>query len=166
MPGDPMPRRKGPDMTDIPTTRGRGIRVLVAGAIAAVITALTLAPPSIAAPVRGIALRSLVEVAQPLAAASPFREVDDLLNVLLFVPLGATLALLLGRRLWPIAIVAAFALSVAVEFAQRSIPGRVPDGDDVLWNTVGAAIGVLAVTIPRVVARAVARRQRGSATRT
>ncbi len=153
-------------MTDIPTTRGCGIRLLVAGAIAAVITALTLAPPSIAAPVRGIVLRSLVEVAQPLAAASPFREVDELLNVLLFVPLGATLALLLGRRLWPIAILASFALSGAVEFAQRSIPGRVPDAGDVLWNTVGAAIGVMAVTIPRVAVWASGRRQRGSATRT
>ncbi|MGN8554155.1 UNVERIFIED_CONTAM: VanZ family protein [Microbacterium sp. SLM126] len=152
-------------MTDISTTRGRGIRLLLAGAFAAIVTLLTLAPPSIAAPLRGLFVRSLVEVGHPLLIALPFGDIDDALNLLLFVPLGATLALLLPRRLWVVAILAAFALSVAVEFAQRSIPGRVPDGDDVLWNTVGATVGVLAVAIPRLVA-AVARRQRGSVTRT
>ena len=152
-------------MTDISTTPGRGIRLLFAGAIASAIALLTLAPPSIAAPLRGAFLRSTLEVAHPLVTWLPLSEVDDVLNVLLFVPLGGTLALLLARRWWPLAIVCSFALSVAVEFAQRSIPGRVPDGDDVLWNTVGAAVGVLAVTIPRLVA-AVVRRQRGRRTRT
>lgn len=152
-------------MTDITETRGRGIRVLVAGSFAALITLLTLAPPSVAAPLRGMFLRSLSEVGHPLLEIVPFGEIDDVLNVLLFVPLGATLALLLARRAWPVAIVAAFALSAAVEFAQRSIPGRVPDGDDVLWNTVGATIGVLAVTVPRLAAAAV-RRQRTRATLT
>lgn len=150
-------------MSDISTSPRRGVRLLSAAVIAAVITALTLAPPSIAAPLRGAFLRSVAEVGE--FGWMPFREVDDLLNVLLFVPLGATLALLLARRWWPLAIVVSFALSAAVEFAQRSIPGRVPDGDDVLWNTVGAAIGVLAVTIPRL-AIAVARGQRGRRTRT
>lgn len=152
-------------MTEHGTTRGRGIRLLAASGIAAVITLLTLAPPSIAAPLRGLFLRSMVEVGQPLMSAVPFGDVDDVLNVLMFVPLGATLALLLARRLWPLGIAVSLALSTAVEFAQRSIPGRVPDGDDVLWNTVGAAAGVLAVAVPRLAAAA-ARRQRGSVTRT
>lgn len=153
-------------MTDISAPRGRGIRLLFTAGIAAGIALLTLAPPSIAAPLRGAFVRSMVEVGQPVLAAVPFGDLDDVLNVLLFVPLGATLALLLPRRVWPVAIVGAFALSVAVEFAQRSIPGRVPDGDDVLWNTVGAAVGVLAVTIPRAAVAATLRRQRGSVTRT
>ena len=56
---------------------------------------------------------------------------------------------------------------MAVEWAQGSIPGRVPDLDDVLWNTVGGAIGVVIVTILRLLATAVARgAQRGSVTRT
>lgn len=152
-------------MTDLSTSRGRGIRLLVAGAFAAAITLLTLAPPSIAAPLRGLFVRSMVEVGHPLLVALPFGDIDDALNVLLFVPLGATLALLLPRRFWLVAILAAFALSATVEFAQRSIPGRVPDGDDVWWNTVGATVGVLAVAVPRLVA-ALARRQRGSVTRT
>lgn len=151
-------------MTDITASRGRGMRLLVAGAFAAAITLLTLAPPSVAAPLRGMFLRSLIEVGQPLLWAVPFGDIDDVLNVLLFVPLGATLALLLARRAWPVAILAAFALSAAVELAQRSIPGRVPDGDDVLWNTVGATIGALAVTVPRLAAAV--RRQRARVTRT
>jgi hypothetical protein len=152
-------------MTDLSATRGRGIRLLLTGAIATAITLLTLAPPAVAAPLRWVFLRSMVEAGQPLVGAFAFGDVDDVLNVLLFVPLGATLAMLLARRFWPVAIAVPLALSAAVEFAQRSIPGRVPDGDDVLWNTVGAAVGVLAVTIPRLVLAGV-RRQRARSTRT
>jgi hypothetical protein len=152
-------------MTDLSTTGGRGIRLLLTGAIATAITLLTLAPPAVAAPLRGAFLRSMVEVGEPLVGVFAFGDVDDVLNVLLFVPLGATLAMLLARRFWPVAIAVPLALSMAVEFAQRSIPGRVPDGDDVLWNTVGAAVGVLAVTIPRLVLAEV-RRQRARSTRT
>ena len=74
------------------------------------------------------------------------RDAERLLNTLMFVPLGATIALLLHRRLWPLAILVGFAMSAAVEYAQPTIPGRVPDAADVFWNTVGAAIGVVLVT--------------------
>lgn len=45
------------------------------------------------------------------------------------------------------AIGGGLALSATVEYLQASIPGRVPDADDVLWNTVGTTIGVLAMTL-------------------
>jgi VanZ family protein len=38
-----------------------------------------------------------------------------------------------------------------VESAQGSIPGRVPDPADVVWNTLGAAIGVIVMALGRVI---------------
>lgn len=89
-----------------------------------------------------------------------------MLNMVLFVPLGATLALLVGRRAFPVAVLAGFALSAAVEYAQASIPGRVPDVADVLWNSLGAATGAILIAVPRAVGAFVRARHRGSATRT
>lgn len=149
-------------MTDITTTRRSGIRFLVAGLVAAVITILTLAPPSIAAPARRAFMQVAVAVAEPVVRRIPAGDSEQVLNTLLFVPLGATIALLLSRRLWPIAILACFALSASVEYAQASIPGRVPDSADVLWNTVGGAIGVVLITVPRLIGAAVQRARRRS----
>ena len=147
-------------MTDISPSRRSGIRVFSALAVVAVVAGLTLAPPSIAAPARRVFIQAMVALAEPLVLWIPGGLTERALNTLLFVPLGATVALLLSRRLWPLAIFAGFALSATVEFVQESIPGRVPDAADVLWNTVGAAIGVLLVTLPRLAAAAV-RRSRG-----
>lgn len=149
-------------MTDISTSRGSGIRVFAALVVLAVVAGLTLAPPSIAAPARRVFIQAMVALAEPLVLWIPGGLTERVLNTLLFVPLGATVALLLSLRLWPVAIFAGFALSATVEFAQESIPGRVPDASDVLWNTVGAAIGVLLVTVPRLVAAAVRRSARPS----
>ena len=156
-------------MTDITTTtRGRGIRLLAAAAAAVVITVLTLAPRALVAPARGAFMQFMYAATEPLLVWIPYGDAERALNTILFVPLGATIALLLGRRAWPVAILAGFALSAAVEYAQVSIPGRVPDPADVLWNTVGGAIGVIVVTVPRLVAAAIRarKRQRGRATRT
>ena len=155
-------------MTDITTTtRGRGIRLLAAAIAAVVITVLTLAPRALVAPVRGAFMQFMCSATEPLLVWIPYGDAERALNTILFVPLGATIALLLGRRAWPVAILAGFALSAAVEYAQVSIPGRVPDPADVLWNTVGGAIGVIVVTVPRLVAGAIRARkhQRGRAIR-
>ncbi len=63
----------------------------------------------------------------------------DLANLLLYAPLGAVLSL----RRWSVsrAVLAAFALSVAIELAQLAIPGRTSSTDDVICNTAGAALG-------------------------
>lgn len=149
------------------TAPRRGVRLLVATAAALMIGALTLAPRAVVAPARGAFMQVVDAVTAPLLLWIPVAEAERMLNTLLFVPLGAAIALLLNRRAWPIAILVGFALSATVEYAQLSIPGRVPDRDDVLWNTVGAAIGVITVSAPRLFAAAVVRaRQRSSATRT
>ena len=130
-----------------------------------VVAALTLAPRSLVAPARGLVERITAAAFSPILDALPAADPDRVLNALLFVPLGATVALLLGRRVWPLAMLAGFALSAAVEYAQGRIPGRVPDPEDVLWNTCGAAVGALAVGVffvGRALARALGRAVRRS----
>jgi VanZ family protein len=74
-------------------------------------------------------------------------QLEFLANVALFVPVGMFLLLLFGTRLWWLALTASFGLTTFIEAAQRSIPGRVPDGRDLLANGLGAVIGVLIAVV-------------------
>jgi glycopeptide antibiotics resistance protein len=70
-------------------------------------------------------------------------------NVVVFIPLGASLALALGdepagRRLL-LAMLTGAGLSLCIELAQMALPSRVAALDDWLLNTVGTAIGALVV---------------------
>ena len=131
---------------DTPAPRRRGRFIAAALAVAAV-ALLTLGPRALVAPVSGAVIRIMDAATGPLLTWIGYDDAERLLNILLFVPLGVTLALVLGRRLRLVAALAGFAMSSVVEYAQRSIPGRVPDLEDVLWNTVGAAIGVIIVAL-------------------
>jgi hypothetical protein len=72
---------------------------------------------------------------------------DVLINVLLFVPLGAALAAAGVSQ--PRCVLGGALLSAGVEFAQLYIPGRDPSLGDVVSNTVGSGVGaVLVVTAP------------------
>ena len=67
-------------------------------------------------------------------------------NVALFLPFGFLLPLLAPRldRWWR-TVGAGFALSAAIELTQLAFPGlRRPDVNDVLMNTLGAALGFAA----------------------
>ena len=66
---------------------------------------------------------------------------DAILNVILFLPVGAALALL--RRSWRYAAVAALLLSLGIELTQTVVPGRDPSWADLLFNTAGGALGSL-----------------------
>jgi len=70
-----------------------------------------------------------------------------LMNVLLFVPLGLTMPFALPER-WPcralISIVIATTLSIYVESAQFIFRLGRTEIDDVLMNTFGAVLGILA----------------------
>jgi glycopeptide antibiotics resistance protein len=82
-------------------------------------------------------------------------------NVAMFVPVGLFFLLLLGRRRWWVAILLGVALTCLIEFAQMFLPGRVSDPRDIVANSVGAFVGVIAalvVTWPAAVRRARARR--------
>lgn len=64
---------------------------------------------------------------------------DGLVNVILFAPLGLTLAL--NGRSGMRAVLLGGMLSCGVEFAQILIPGRDPSLGDVVANTLGTAAG-------------------------
>lgn len=128
------------------TLRFRSVAALAA---LAVVAFLTLGPRAIIAPARRAFLGALDAASVTLSYA----DAERILNTVMFVPLGAALALLLARRWWPVAVLACVALSMTVEFVQESIPGRVPDAADVLWNSVGGAIGVVAIALVRAVVR-------------
>jgi hypothetical protein len=154
----PIQPHPAPPRADHGATR-RAWATVSALAALGVVALLTLAPRRIVAPLHGLFLAWTDTHAQPLLAWFPQADTEQVLNAILFLPLGAALALLLRRRLWPLAVIAGVLVSAAAEFAQRSIPGRVPDVGDILWNSVGAAVGAVIVTLVRVVA-AVGRRIR------
>jgi glycopeptide antibiotics resistance protein len=96
---------------------------------------------------------------------APLRALPEhygfVLNVFLFVPLGALLALVTGRPWWWITLVAC-AGSAAVELAQGAWLSRVGDWHDVAANTLGALVGAVAVSL---LARSGSRRAGRPATR-
>jgi Concanavalin A-like lectin/glucanases superfamily/VanZ like family len=64
---------------------------------------------------------------------------DGFANLVLFVPLGLSLALLSCGRTREIPLAAA--LSLSVELAQFVVPGRDPNLGDFIFNTLGAVVG-------------------------
>jgi glycopeptide antibiotics resistance protein len=68
---------------------------------------------------------------------------DGLLNILLFVPLGVALSWRGASTTASLA--AALCLSCSIELSQYFIPGRHANLGDVLFNTAGGGVGLLAV---------------------
>jgi hypothetical protein len=64
---------------------------------------------------------------------------DAVLNLLFFVPFGAALVLSGVRP--RVVVLVGFALSLAIETAQMGVPGRDSSFGDLLFNTLGGAIG-------------------------
>jgi len=125
---------------------------------------LTLTPGSAAPTQSDLVLRVLARLqAYDELSWLTYDRAEFLANVALFIPVGLFLLLLFGTRLWWIAAAAAFAMTAAIETAQRSIPGRVPDERDLVANTVGALIGIVigvVLTLPATLRRGRARRAR------
>ena len=96
----------------------------------------------------------------PLTSRLSVERIEFLANVGLFVPLGVFLLLLVGTRLWFVALAAGVVLTSMIENVQRQIPGRVPDPRDVAANSIGMLIGVLlalVLTLPATLRRRRAR---------
>ena len=90
-----------------------------------------------------------------------YGRAEFLANIAMFVPVGVFLLLLFSPRFWWIAAVAGLVMTSAIETAQRSIPGRVPDERDIVANTLGALVGIvigLVLTFPATLRRNRARR--------
>lgn len=146
-------------------TRGVGYLLFVAAVVMA-IAAVTLVPHSWASPLRAEFVRLLQSAGEPLFALMPDGGTDRLINALLYIPLGAAIGIILPRRAWPVGIALGFVLSATIECTQRSVPGRVADVDDVLWNTIGTAIGLVVLIVVRALFdRVGAGRRRSTPTR-
>jgi glycopeptide antibiotics resistance protein len=76
-----------------------------------------------------------------------YNHVEFGANIAMFVPVGMFFTLVFGRKQWWLAILVGFLITVGIETAQLSIPGRVSDIRDVIANTSGAVIGVLLVLL-------------------
>jgi VanZ family protein len=118
---------------------------------------LTLTPGS-SAPTSSDLVRRVLDRLQTYDELSWLTDsrAEFLANVALFGPVGLFLLLLVGTRFWWVAAGLAFALTNAIEVAQRSIPGRVTDPRDVAANTIGALIGIavgVVLTLPATVRR-------------
>ena len=64
-------------------------------------------------------------------------------NIALFVPVGLLFAMIAGPRRWLGALIAALALTIAIELAQIPMPDRISDPRDLLANSAGAVIGMV-----------------------
>jgi glycopeptide antibiotics resistance protein len=89
-------------------------------------------------------------------SARTYLTVDLLGNIAVFIPLGVALALAtfppppnrrFGARWWLRIIAAGMLLSLGIELAQLAIPSRATDVDDVILNTLGTAVGAVAVRV-------------------
>lgn len=114
---------------------------------------VTLTPASDQPDYSALAARILARLERypdlaPLTSRLSVERVEFLANIGLFVPLGVFLLLLVGTRLWFVALAAGIVLTSMIENIQRSVPGRVSDPRDVAANSIGMAIGlVLAVLL-------------------
>ena len=76
-------------------------------------------------------------------------------NVLMFVPTGIIVPILFKKLdSFPKTVLAGFLLSLAIELSQLLTPARVTDVDDLIMNTLGAAIGYGIYALARHVIRA------------
>jgi hypothetical protein len=97
--------------------------------LALLVTMTMFAPPA-----------SLSRAHAPVAGLVPVRVVEMVLNVALFVPLGAAVGWV-ARARWLWALVA---LSVVIELLQLGLPDRRTEPIDVVTNSIGAVLGFLA----------------------
>ncbi len=78
----------------------------------------------------------------PLTSRLSVERIEFLANIGLFVPLGVFVLLLVGSRLWLVALAAGIVLTSMIESVQRQVPGRVSDPRDVAANSIGMIAGI------------------------
>jgi glycopeptide antibiotics resistance protein len=93
---------------------------------------------------------------EPVTSRLSVERIEFLANIGLFVPLGMFLLLLVGTRLWLVALAAGIVLTSMIEAVQREIPGRVSDPRDVAANSIGMFLGIalaIVLTLPATLRR-------------
>lgn len=122
---------------------------------------VTLTPGQDQPDYQGLAARILARLERypdldPMTSRLSVERVEFLANIGLFVPLGVFLLLLVGTRLWFVALAAGIVLTSMIESIQKSIPGRVSDPRDVAANSIGLFVGLvlaLILTLPSTMRR-------------
>lgn len=110
------------------------------GRVLAIVTLILIAALTLT-PLNGGGTRLLSVVPHPGNIADSAYQVQVVGNIAMFVAFGAFLTLAAPVRLVSTVVVAA-AVSLAIEVAQWVLAtGRFADSTDVLFNTVGAALG-------------------------
>ena len=92
----------------------------------------------------------------PLTSRLSVERIEFLANIGLFVPLGMFLLLLVGSRLWLVALAAGIVLTSMIEGIQQEIPGRVSDPRDVAAHSIGMFVGIavaMVLTLPGTLRR-------------
>jgi VanZ family protein len=92
----------------------------------------------------------------PLTSRLSIERVEFLANIGLFVPFGVFLLLLVGTRLWFVALAVGIVLTSMIESVQKTIPGRVSDPRDVAANSIGMFLGIalaILLTLPAAMRR-------------
>ena len=122
---------------------------------------VTLTPASDAPDYAALATRVLARLRRhpdldPLTSRLSVERLEFLANIGLFVPLGVFLLLLVGTRLWWVALTAGIVLTSMIESVQKQIPGRVSDPRDVAANSIGMFVGIflaIVLTLPATLRR-------------
>lgn len=126
-------------------SRARPIAAVLLLLYAAAVLVVVMWPSPVDEKARGMLARILKGLHdRHLLEFLGYPQVEFLSNIALFIPLGVLLGLLLGRRIWGLAVLVCFAGSVAIELTQYVfLPARFATVDDVIANTLGALAGAL-----------------------
>ena len=92
----------------------------------------------------------------PLTTRLSIERIEFLANIGLFVTLGMFVLLLVGTRLWWVALAGGIVVTSMIEAVQKEIPGRVSDPRDVAANTIGMFLGIflaVVLTLPATLRR-------------
>jgi glycopeptide antibiotics resistance protein len=122
---------------------------------------VTLTPGSDTPDYYGFATRVLARLQlypelDPLTSRLSIERIEFLANIGLFVPLGMFVLLLVGTRLWWVALAGGIVLTSMIEAVQKEIPGRVSDPRDVAANAIGMFLGIflaIVLTLPATLRR-------------
>lgn len=87
-------------------------------------------------------VRATIDALARVGLPVTFEGVEASANVVMFLPFGLLVGLLLARPWWVVVLLGT-ATSVTIETVQRWLPTRYPTLQDVVMNTLGAALGLL-----------------------